>query len=292
MNFSNIVFHSIYKYFSFTRYRVLKKNLGLIERFVDIGGQRVCVFESPNSGKPLVLIHGLLDSAFGFRKIIPFLSSKYKLYIIDIPGFGKSKLPRVQYLYQVDIFADMIYKVFQRLDLANIVLCGHSMGGLISQHIALQDTKQKRIEKLVLLSSGGVPHPERDKMRAILFPADHEEVGRLLQHLYYKETPMPSKLIRKTLVNAWNSREYKFLAENTIERETEIFFGTKAKKIKIPTWIISGKQDLITTPDAMKTLKSYIHGSKLILLDHTRHAIHLEKPMQVADIINSISDFV
>jgi pimeloyl-ACP methyl ester carboxylesterase len=282
------LYNLIYKYFSYSRYQVLTKDLGLKQYYADIGGHKVCYFVSPNEGQPLVLIHGLLDSAFGFRKIVPFLDKKYKLYIIDIPGFGKSKLPQIQYLYQVDIFSDMIYKVFQKLSLANIVLCGHSMGGLIAQHITIKDAELKRVQKLVLLSSGGIPHPERDKMRAVLFPADHEEVGRLLQHLYYKETPMPSKLIRKTLVHAWNSREYKFLAENTIERETEIFFGSQARKIKIPTTIISGKQDLITTPEAMKKLKSYIRGSKLILLEHTRHAIHLEKPKEVAEIINGL----
>ena len=282
------LYNLIYKYFSYSRYQVLTKDLGLKQYYADIGGHKVCYFVSPNEGQPLVLIHGLLDSAFGFRKIVPFLDKKYKLYIIDIPGFGKSKLPQIQYLYQVDIFSDMIYKVFQKLSLANIVLCGHSMGGLIAQHITIKEAELKRVQKLVLLSSGGIPHPERNKMLAVLFPADHEEVGRLLQHLYYKETPMPSKLIRKTLVHAWNSREYKFLAENTIERETEIFFGSQARKIKIPTTIISGKQDLITTPEAMKKLKSYIRGSKLILLEHTRHAIHLEKPKEVAEIINGL----
>ena len=208
MKIDHLLYELLYTYFSYTRYEVLKKELGLNESYADIGGQKVCYFESPNEGQPLVLIHGLLDSAFGFRKIIPYLDKKFKLYIIDIPGFGKSKLPPIQYLYQVDIFSDMIYKVFQKLSLDNIVLCGHSMGGLIAQHIAIQDSKNKRIQKLVLLSTGGIPHPERDKMRAVLFPADHEEVGRLLQHLYYKETPMPSKLIRKTLVHNWNSREY------------------------------------------------------------------------------------
>ncbi len=285
---NNFLYKLLYSYFSYTRYNVLKKELGLKQYYADIGKQKICYFESQNEGQPLVLIHGLLDSAFGFRKMIPFIDKKYKLYIIDIPGFGKSKLPQIQYLYQVDIFSDMIYKILQKLSLDNIVLCGHSMGGLIAQHMAIQDSKNNRIQKLVLLSSGGIPHPERDKMRAVLFPADHEEVARLLQHLYYKETPMPSKLIRKTLVHAWNSREYKFLAENTIERETEIFFGSEARKIKIPTTIISGKQDLITTPEAMKTLKSYIRGSKLVLLEHTRHAIHLEKPKEVAEIINTL----
>lgn len=285
---NHFLYKSIYSYFSYTRYKVLTNELGLKQSYADIGGQKICYFMSQNNGQPLVLIHGLLDSAFGFRKIVPYLDKKYKLYLIDIPGFGKSKLPLIKYLYQVDIFSKMIYKFFQKLDLDNIVLCGHSMGGLIAQHLTIHDSNWKRIEKLVLLSSGGIPHPERDKMRAILFPADHEEVGRLLQHLYYKETPMPSKLIRKTLVHVWNSKEYKFLAENTIERESEIFFGKEAKKIKIPTWIISGKQDLITTPEAMQMLKSYIRGSKLILLDHTRHAIHLEKPKDIAIILNEI----
>ncbi|HMV44447.1 MAG TPA: alpha/beta hydrolase [Leptospiraceae bacterium] len=283
----NLVYRSFYKYFSYTRYQILKKELGLVESYEDIGGNEVCYFVSQNTGKPLILIHGLLDSAFGFRKLVPYLDKQYKLYIIDIPGFGKSRLPKIKYLYQIDIFAKMIYRVIENLNLENAILCGHSMGGLISQHIALLDLHKKRISKLFLLSSGGIPHPKRDEMRAILFPSEHEEVTRLLQHLYYREAPAPSKIIRKTLVVAWNSIEYQYLAENTIEREHEIFFGKEARKIKIPTIIISGKQDSITSPESMKILKSYIRGSKLILLDHARHAIHLEKPREIAEILNN-----
>lgn len=279
----------LYYYFCYVRYGYLKKVLKLEEKYIDIGGQKICLFESKGGEVPIFFIHGFLDAAFGFRKIIHHLDPRFKVYIVDVPGFGRSKLPPVKYLYQLDFFADMIYKTIQKLDLHNLIVCAHSMGGLLTLHMGLKDQAgDKRFQKLILLASGGIPHPKREEMRRILFPQNEADVHNLLHHLYYAQVPDPSPLIRRTLVRAWNKQEFNYLAENTVARENEIFFGEKIKGIKIPTTIIAGKQDQITPPEMMQQMKKYIKNSELMLLDHTRHAIHLEKSPELGHILNSL----
>jgi pimeloyl-ACP methyl ester carboxylesterase len=273
----------IYAYYKYKRYQELIKEQGFISQRVDIKGCSIHYLESKTGTEPLVMIHGLLDASFGFRKLIPFLNKKYKIFLIDIPGFGKTKLPSISYLYQLDIFADILFRTIQSFNFTEYTLLGHSMGGLLSQHIALKD---KKIKKLILLSTGNSPHPERNKMREILFPKNEEEISRLLSYLYYKKKQEPNFLVKKTLLKVWNTKEFHFMAENTIEREDEIFFGKKAKNIRIPTLIISGKEDEITTKTQMIQLKKYITGSKLVLIENAKHAIHLEHPQLVANEIN------
>ncbi|MCB1192980.1 MAG: alpha/beta hydrolase [Leptospiraceae bacterium] len=258
-------------------------------KYADIGGQKLGFFFSHNPGKPIVLIHGLLDHSFGYRRIVPLIDKGYQVILVDIPGFGKSKFPKkIKFLYQVDVFAEMILNALRVLNLKNVTLVGHSMGGLICQHIAILDKKREfnHIEKLILLSTGGIPHPKKEKIRNILFPKSEREVTRLLKYLYYEDVPEPDSLSKKSLIHAWNKITYMYLAENTITREHEIFLGRKASSIHVPTLIISGKNDTITNPNMMTAIHSYIENSQLILLEKAKHAIHIEKPHDVANAIN------
>ncbi|MCC6274725.1 MAG: alpha/beta fold hydrolase, partial [Leptospiraceae bacterium] len=224
------LYELMYRYFENKRYTYLKNNLGYLQKTVNLGGHHLTYFKSDNQGKPLILIHGLLDASFGFRKLAPLVKKDCQIFLFDIPGFGRSPMPKIRYLYQLDIFAELIYQAIQKLDLQNVTLAGHSMGGLISQHVALLDKESSSpiIQKLILISSGGIPHHKRDEMKEILFPASKKELERLLGYLYFAKFPQPNFLIKSTLVHSWKSIEHKYLAENTIKREKEIFFGKKA----------------------------------------------------------------
>jgi pimeloyl-ACP methyl ester carboxylesterase len=265
----------------------MKETHSLIEKKNNVGGIPFYHFESKNSGENLLLLHGLLDASFGFRKLIFHLSKSWKLFIPDVPGFGKNKLPNIKFLLHLDIIAQIIYEYIRIIDLRKITVVGHSMGGLLSQHLALLDAKKdQRISRLILISPGNHPHPNRDEIRSILFPRNRKEVLRLLHELYYKDFPDPSPFLQDTLVYEWNLPEYEVLAENTIEREKEIFFGKAVENIKIPTHIIAGENDLITNLNSMHDLHSWIGGSTLDVIQNAKHAIHLEYPEKVAEFIN------
>jgi pimeloyl-ACP methyl ester carboxylesterase len=282
-----IFYKLAYLFYTFKRYRVMKETLSLEEKKNDVGGIPFSHFESKNSGENLLLLHGLLDASFGFRRLIPHLSKSWKLFIPDVPGFGKNKLPPIKFLLHLDIIAQIIYEYIRVIDLRKITIAGHSMGGLLSQHLALLDAKNdKRISRLFLLSPGNHPHPNRDEIRSILFPRNRKEVLRLLHELYYKDFPDPSPFLQDTLVYEWNLPEYEVLAENTIEREKEIFFGKAVEGIKIPTHIISGENDLITNLNSMNEIHSWITESTLDVIQNAKHAIHLEYPDKVAEFIN------
>ncbi|TGL22853.1 alpha/beta hydrolase [Leptospira bourretii] len=259
------------------------KNMGGEPCFVAMGGHKIFYWKfGKGNKKPIVFLHGLLDESFGFRRVVKeLLNDGYPLYVFDLPGYGKSKLPLVKYLYQIDVWADLLLECFQKLELKDICLVGHSMGGLTSQHLVLQDT-QHLVAKLILLAPGGIPHPERERMRKILFPKTEKQVILLLRYLYGEEFPEPGYLFRHTLVTIWNEKPNEYLQENTLRREDEIFFDAKMKGIKIPTLILAGAEDEITPPFMMKKINSYIKKSKLVWIPKVRHAIHLEKPDVVA----------
>lgn len=277
----------VYRYFLWKRYKYLK-DLGFSEKGVDIGKQKIVYQILKNSKIPIVCIHGLLDSAAGFRKLAFYLKENFSVYLLDIPGFGKSKLPLLKHIYHLDLFARMIYDSFQKLDLRNFFLLGHSMGGLLAQHITRLDKKEKRIKKLILLASGNSPHPRREEMRKLLFPKTKKELEFLFQQLYSKEKPLPNDFIINALLSVWNSQAYHFLAENTIQREKEIFIGKKISEIKIPILFLFGEKDILTTVQDMNQMSSFVKHSRKFIIPNAKHAIHLEFPELVA---NQIKNF-
>ncbi|TGN11206.1 alpha/beta hydrolase [Leptospira ilyithenensis] len=259
------------------------KNMEGIPRYVDLGGHSLFFWDFQTDEKDcVVFLHGLLDHSFGFRRIIKdLLGDKKRIISFDHPGYGNSRLPKIKYLFQIDVWADLLLEALEKLNLQNVTLVGHSMGGLIAQHMVLAD-KSKCIKKLILLSPGGIPHPERERMQKLLFPKTENQVVELLSHLYGSDSPEPNFLLRKTLVTVWNGWENQFLQENTLKKEHHIFHGDKIRGIKIPTLIIAGENDEITPIAMMKKMKSYITGSKLVWLKGAKHAIHLERSSDIA----------
>ena len=266
------------------------KIMGGIPSYVDLGGHKLFYWKfEGNKESPIVFLHGLLDEGFSNRRIVKELLGEGKnILVFDLPGYGRSRMPKVKYLYQIDVWADLLLLAFESLGLKNILLVGHSMGGLVSQHIVLKDTK-RFIKKLIMLAPGGMPHPKRQEMQELLFPKTERDVVSLLNHLYGEEAPDPNFLLRRTLVTVWNSWENVYLQENTLSREAEIFHGKAMKGIKIPTLIISGEADEITPPSMIKKMKSYISKSNIIWLPKAKHAIHLEKPKEIAIQIRNFS---
>ncbi|WP_425529191.1 alpha/beta fold hydrolase [Leptospira stimsonii] len=268
----------------------MKEVLGFRELEVETGGNSVYFLEkNPEKTKTILLIHGLLDSATGLRRLAPKIRQDYRILIPDIPGFGKSKLPDLKYLYQVDVFGDLIYEAIRKMSLENLVLGGHSMGALIAMHIALRD-REKRISKLVLIAPGGIPHPKRDEMKELLFPKTEDDLVKLIEALYYETPELPGRLARKALIQSWNELPNQFLTVNTLEREEEIFLGKKLGEIKIPALILSGKEDPITDASMTKKLHSYLKKSKLVFIPGAKHAIHMEKPDELSLEINRYLD--
>ena len=110
-------------------------------RFVEVEkGVKLEVLDWGGTGRPVVLLAGLGNTAHVFDSFAPKLTSKYHVYGITRRGYGASSMPPSG--YDADRLGDDVLAVLSTLDLSNAVLMGHSIAG----------------EEL---SSIGTRHPER-----------------------------------------------------------------------------------------------------------------------------------
>ena len=93
-------------------------------------------FLTEGIGEPIVFISGIGQKMSGWNFQIPFFKQKMRVITLDNRGVGKSSRPN--YPYRMEMFVNDVKNLLDYLDIKEkIHLCGHSLGGMIAQHFAL-----------------------------------------------------------------------------------------------------------------------------------------------------------
>ncbi len=100
-----------------------------MEKKYILNGKKVH-YKITGEGEILVLLHGYLESLEMWTKHQAFLSSKYKVISIDLPGHGKTD--NFNEIHTMPFMADLVYKILQEENIEKCVIVGHSMGGYMT----------------------------------------------------------------------------------------------------------------------------------------------------------------
>ncbi|KAA8531895.1 hypothetical protein F0562_006388 [Nyssa sinensis] len=102
-------------------------------------------------GSPIVLIHGFGASAFHWRYNIPELAKKYKVYAIDLLGFGWSEKAIIE--YDALVWRDQVVDFLKEIVKEPAILVGNSLGGFTALVSAAGLPEQ--VVGVALLNSAG-----------------------------------------------------------------------------------------------------------------------------------------
>lgn len=108
--------------------------------------------EHSGTGPNVVLLHGLSGSCRWWRFTTPALTRRYSVHIPELVGFGGSRRPGRQ--PDMPELAGVMGEWLRVMELEDVALVGHSMGGQIALHIAAEHHMP---ERLVLVSASGLP---------------------------------------------------------------------------------------------------------------------------------------
>ena len=70
-------------------------------KFTRIDNLLVRYLDKNKSGIPLLLLHGLGGSIESWSNNINFLSTKFRIIALDLPGFGLSDKPKIRLLHKI-----------------------------------------------------------------------------------------------------------------------------------------------------------------------------------------------
>jgi pimeloyl-ACP methyl ester carboxylesterase len=114
-------------------------------------GRRLSLECWPGDGVPLVLLHGLLDCAVGWRELARVMDRP--CYAFDLPGFGDSDCPTRN---RISAYAEDTQAALAALDVHDFTLIGHSLGGAVAAGLA--ERLRDDVAALVLMAPVGFGH--------------------------------------------------------------------------------------------------------------------------------------
>ena len=106
-------------------------------------------YEVSGKGKPVVLLHGFLESSKIWKDLIPYFSEKHKVIIIDLLGHGKSGV--MAEIHSMELMAEAVVSILVDLQIESAIFLGHSLGGYVT--LALAEIFPEKVEKIILLNS-------------------------------------------------------------------------------------------------------------------------------------------
>src|SRR4029077_920519 len=108
-------------------------------------------------GTPVLFIHGLGSSGYmEWRFNLESTAIRHRVFAPDLPGFGRTEKPRVQ--YTIGYFAEFIERYMDDRGLRDAAIVGASLGGRIALEIALERPHLAR--RLVLVNALGPARPK------------------------------------------------------------------------------------------------------------------------------------
>lgn len=239
------------------------------------------------NGEPLILLHclGVNHRFWDFAKP---LTSDFTLYRYDLPGHGTSAVPPAG--YEIRDLSEQLAEIMRLHNIDRAGVAGISLGGLIAQDLGAQHPG--RVSRLILIDTTPRYTDEMSTMwaeRAAI--ARSKGVAALVESLLkiwfsaraLEEDTEAVRYVRATLARC-NGEGYALACEALAQADLR----DCAPRIKAPTLVLCGDDDIPSFLDAARWLAAHIAEAKLSWIAGARHASVLENPQ---DAIQRIRNF-
>jgi pimeloyl-ACP methyl ester carboxylesterase len=221
------------------------------------------------AGRPLLYLHG--GGGAGWLPFMTDLAAHHDVLMPEHPGFGASDTP--DWLDTIADLARFYLDLIDQLDLQNVDLVGHSLGGWIAAELAARNTR--RLGSLTLIGSAGIHVPGVAQVDTFL--ANDEQ---LIRSLF--DNP---KLIEAMLAEAKRPELEDIILKNRTTtaklvwqpRGYDPHLAKWLHRIDVPTHLIWGANDRIYPEDYALAFQRLIPGSSVTIIPDSGHVPQVEQ---------------
>jgi pimeloyl-ACP methyl ester carboxylesterase len=242
------------------------------------------------AGAAVVLIHGYTDNARDWVPLVPYLSPRFRLILVDIRGHGRSSKPeccytRLDFAYDIELLLDALG--VQRADIV-----GHSLGSIIAQTFA--EYWPERTRRVVLISSSGGPRagspprkPAYDyaaQIRQLKEPIDPD--SPFMIEWWSSPTPVDADFLRRQRRDAAAIPLRVWLAvleQGAVDSDLQRTLA----QLTAPTLLIWGSKDPIMDEEVRQTLREALPQAQVKIFAGLGHNPFWEDPQGCAEVINA-----
>jgi 3-oxoadipate enol-lactonase len=247
-------------------------------------------YREKGEGFPVFLLHGFTGNLRNWALQIPALTRHFRVISIDHRGHGLSEKPTQPDDYSLEIMAEDAHALLAHLGIQECFLVGHSMGGMIAQHLALAHPQPVRA--LVLVDTAAeMPTGLRTRERIRLVEIARDDGMEAVFEEQLRINPMADQVrAQPLLLQTWRqqflltSREaYLYGAQAMASRRP---LSDELSAMDVPSLIICGENDdAFLAPS--RQLHDAIAGSELVIIRGAGHTPQIEKPAEFNQALTS-----
>ncbi|HZI18504.1 MAG TPA: alpha/beta hydrolase [Pyrinomonadaceae bacterium] len=217
----------------------------------------------------VVLVHGFVVSGLYMVPTAERLARFYRVYVPDLPGFGRSDKPRRP--LDVAGLAGALAAWMDAEGLRRAVLVGNSMGCQVIAEMVAREPE--RAEGLVLTGPTVDPaaRTARQQLARLLIDATREKVSLLLVHF--------RSLLEAGLWRAWRTARHALA--NRIEENLP--------RLDAPALVVRGSRDPLAPQVWCERVAGLLPRGRLAVVPGGPHALNYSAPDELASLIR---DFV
>lgn len=231
--------------------------LSITTHTITVEGQPVR-YKVVGEGEPVILVHGLSASSLWWKRNIPALASVYRLYLVDLPGFGSMASPFQR--FKLKYASTWLLRWMRAVGIAKAHLIGHSMGGYICLWIAAHHPEV--VSRLVLVSPAvkAEVHNVLGYLRPLLFALRHLTPDFFPILLFDTLRAGPVTILR-TAVD---------LLEADVQQELRM--------VSAPTLLVWGENDTLVPLSIGSLMLHEMRQASFLRLEGSGHVSMFERP--------------
>ncbi|MBI1885092.1 MAG: alpha/beta fold hydrolase [Chloroflexi bacterium] len=251
------------------------------------GGQYF--YEEKGAGTPVVFAHGLTFDHHMWDPQVEALSKRYRCLALDFLGHGASAGARSEYTLEGE--AENLYTLMRQLGVEAAHVVGLSMGGMVGMRLAL--AHPQAVRSLVLLDTSAEPEvPDRAPLYEGMAQASRDQgpeavVDSVLSFMFSQGFIQGQLEVvagyKKRFLDV--DREGIYWATLAITRRTDIL--DQVSRIRVPTLVIVGEEDIAVTPDKAEHIQERIAGSRLVRIPGSGHMTPIEQPERITELLSA-----
>lgn len=252
-------------------------------KFIELDGRKTHYIEK-GEGKPVILLHGFFYDSYLWAANIDALAENFKVYVLDLWGFGYSTREPLDYGYQ--LYADRVLLFMDSLGIGRASLVGQSMGGGTAILFCVQ--YRERVNKLLLVASAGLPNPLPLTGKFFKLPIIGEFFlglnsnairSKNLRDLWIYNTEL---LTESYLDNVTRFHKIKGTSEVLLKILRQQFFDKLDAEIhclaqmEVPILLVWGSEDKAVPLRCGQEMHRILPGSRLEIVDNAGHVPNFE----------------
>ena len=232
----------------------------------------------------LLLLHGGNQSAHSWDLVSLHLADRFHILALDQRGHGDSEWAR-DADYSSNAMASDASAVLEELNVASVTVIGHSMGGMNTMRLAVEEPH--RSDRIVLVDIGPELSDQGTKSirNFVTENREFDDVEHFVQSVQKYDPYRSREHIERTVkYNLLQRADGKYVSKRdhgprlattrTQREQSDLFSLQDAASITQPTLLIRGADSNVLTADAAQRFADALPNGQLVTVPDSGHNVH------------------